>query len=55
MSGSRIGRVEVWLQAILTLELDGGEWPATYPGRYTPGERLPPANIAGAAWAPGAD
>jgi hypothetical protein len=28
--------VEVYLHAFLTLELNGGEWSASLPGRFTP-------------------
>jgi hypothetical protein len=31
--------VELQLHAILTSALDGGEWSASYPGRFTPKER----------------
>jgi hypothetical protein len=31
--------VEVYLHAFLTSALDGGEWSASLPGRFTPGER----------------
>jgi hypothetical protein len=27
--------------SFLTLALDGGEWSASHPGRFTPGERTP--------------
>jgi hypothetical protein len=30
--------VEVWLRAFLTSALDGGEWSASRPGRFTPGK-----------------
>jgi hypothetical protein len=33
--------VEVYLEAFLTLALDGGEWSASHPGRFTPRERAP--------------
>jgi len=33
--------VEVSLHALLTSELDGGEWPASRPGRFTRGDRAP--------------
>jgi len=35
--------VEVQFHAFLTLELDGGEWLASPPGRFTPGEIAPGA------------
>jgi len=31
--------VEVEIQALLTSALDGGEWSASHPGCFTPGER----------------
>jgi hypothetical protein len=33
------GRVEVYLHAFLNLALDEGEWSASRPFRFTPGER----------------
>jgi hypothetical protein len=33
--------VEVWLHTFLTSALDGGEWSASRPGRFTPRERPP--------------
>jgi hypothetical protein len=33
--------MEVHLHAVLTLALDGGEWSASRPGRFTPKERVP--------------
>jgi hypothetical protein len=33
--------VEVQLHGFLTLVLDGGEWSASHPGRFTPRERAP--------------
>jgi hypothetical protein len=33
--------VEVLFQAFLTLALDGGEWPFSSPGRFTPWKRAP--------------
>jgi hypothetical protein len=35
------GSVEVYLHSFLTLALDGGEWSASRPGRFTPGEKAP--------------
>jgi hypothetical protein len=32
--------VEIYLQAFLTSVLDGGEWSASHPGRFTPGVRI---------------
>jgi hypothetical protein len=37
--------VDQWIHAFLTSALDGGEWSASCPGRYTPGERA-----SGAHW-----
>jgi hypothetical protein len=34
-----IGGVEIQPHAFLTSALDGGEWSASYPGRFTPRER----------------
>jgi len=33
--------VDVWLHAFLTSALDGGQWSASRPGRFTPRERGP--------------
>jgi hypothetical protein len=33
------GAVELQLHAFLTSALDGGEWPASIPGRFVPRER----------------
>jgi hypothetical protein len=33
--------VEVKLHAFLTSALDGGEWPASHSGHFTPRERAP--------------
>jgi hypothetical protein len=38
-------RVEVELHMFLTSALDGGEWWASRPGRFTPGERAPVAHL----------
>jgi hypothetical protein len=35
------GRVDIWSHIFLTLALVGGEWSASYPCRFTPGERTP--------------
>jgi hypothetical protein len=35
------GGVDVWTHIFLTSELVGGEWSASRPGRFTPGERAP--------------
>jgi hypothetical protein len=46
-----IGRI---VPPFLTSALDGGEWSASRPGRFTPGETpLPPVSIGQeAGWAP---
>jgi hypothetical protein len=31
--------IKVWLYSVLTLAGEGGEWPASGPGCFTPGER----------------
>jgi hypothetical protein len=33
------GGVDVWIHIFLTLALAGGEWSASHPGHFTPGER----------------
>jgi hypothetical protein len=35
------GEVDVWIHIFLTSALAGGEWSASRPGRFTPGERDP--------------
>jgi hypothetical protein len=35
------GGVEVQLHAFLTSAVDGDDWSASRPGRFTPGERIP--------------
>jgi hypothetical protein len=35
------GEVEVWLHALLTSALDGGEWSTSRPSCFTPKERAP--------------
>jgi hypothetical protein len=35
------GGVDVCIQIFLTSALAGGEWSASPPGRFTPGERAP--------------
>jgi hypothetical protein len=35
------GRVEVQFHTVLTSAVDGGEWSASRPGRFTPGESAP--------------
>jgi hypothetical protein len=41
------GRVDVYIHVFLTLALDGGEWPASRPGRFTLGERAPGTHCIG--------
>jgi hypothetical protein len=40
-----IAGVEVQLYAFLTSALDGGEWSASCPGRFTPRERAPSTHL----------
>jgi hypothetical protein len=47
--------VEVQLHAFLTSELDGGEWSASRPGRFTPRERAPGTHWIGGWVGPRAD
>jgi hypothetical protein len=35
------GEVDVWIHIFLISALVGGEWSASRPGRFTPGERAP--------------
>jgi hypothetical protein len=35
------GRVDVYSRIYMTSALAGGEWSASRPGRFTPGERAP--------------
>jgi hypothetical protein len=35
------GGVDVWIHVFLTSALVGGEWSASRPGRFIPGERAP--------------
>jgi hypothetical protein len=35
------GGVDVYTHVFLTSALLGGEWSASFPGRFTPGERAP--------------
>jgi hypothetical protein len=35
------GGVDVWIHVFLTSALVGGEWSASHPGRFIPGERAP--------------
>jgi hypothetical protein len=39
--------VELWLHALLTSTLDGGEWSASHPGLFFPRERAPGAHWVG--------
>jgi len=39
--------VEVYLHALLTSALDGGEWSASCPGHFIPRERGPDTNWMG--------
>jgi len=39
--------VNVYLHAVLTSAADGGEWSASRPGRFNPGERTPDYNWIG--------
>jgi hypothetical protein len=48
----RIGGVEGYLHAFLTSEIDGGEWSASRPGRFTPGKKPFVSNGEEAGWAP---
>jgi hypothetical protein len=41
------GGVELYLQAFLTFALDGGEWSASLPGRFTPREGAPDTHWIG--------
>jgi hypothetical protein len=41
------GEVEVYLHAFLSSALDGGEWSASRPGRFTPRERAPGTHCIG--------
>jgi hypothetical protein len=42
--------VELWLHALLTSALDGGEWSASRPGGFTPGVRSPLSIAWEAEW-----
>jgi hypothetical protein len=42
--------METQLHAFLTSALDGGEWSATQPVRFTPGERAPPGTHWTGGW-----
>jgi hypothetical protein len=33
------GGLDIYIHIFLTTALAGGEWPASHPGRFTPGER----------------
>jgi hypothetical protein len=41
------GEVDVQMDILLTLALAGGEWSASRPGRFTPGQRAPGAHWIG--------
>jgi hypothetical protein len=41
------GEVRVWLHSFLTWAVDGVEWSAAYPDRYTPRERAPSSHWIG--------
>jgi hypothetical protein len=45
--------VDVWIHVSLTLALVGGEWSASGPGRFTPGERAPGTHWIGGWVGPG--
>jgi hypothetical protein len=44
--------VDVWTHVFLTSALAGGEWSASRPGRFTPGERAPGTHWIGGWVAP---
>jgi hypothetical protein len=46
--------VDVKIHTFLTSALVGGEWPASRPGRFTPGERAPGTHWIGGWLGPGA-
>jgi hypothetical protein len=39
--------MDVFIYIFLTSALDGGEWSASLPGRFTPGERAHGTNLIG--------
>jgi hypothetical protein len=41
------GVVDVWIHVFLTSALVGGEWSASRPCRFTPGERTPDTHSTG--------
>jgi hypothetical protein len=41
------GGVDVWTYGFLTSPLVGGEWSASRPGRFAPGERDSGSNLIG--------
>jgi hypothetical protein len=41
------GEVDLYIHIFLTSALVGGEWSASSPGRFTPGERAPGAHWIG--------
>jgi hypothetical protein len=42
------GRVDVWIHVFLNSALDGGEWSASCPCRFSPGETTPSTHWMGA-------
>jgi hypothetical protein len=46
------GRVDVQIHILLTSALVKGEWSASYPGRFTPGERSPGTHWIGGSVGP---
>jgi hypothetical protein len=44
--------VDVWIHVFLTSALVGGKWPASRPGRFTPGEIAPSAHWIGGSVGP---
>jgi hypothetical protein len=47
------GGVDAWIQIFLTSALAGGEWLASRPCRFTPGERVPGTHWIGGWVDPG--
>jgi hypothetical protein len=41
------GEVDVWIHICIISVLDGREWSASRPGRFTPGERAPDTHWIG--------
>jgi hypothetical protein len=46
------GGMDVQIHIFLTLALAGGEWSASLPGRFTPGERAPDTHWIGGSVGP---